>query len=160
MTDQDSKQARINEILVILTAFPAEEMRAALKQHNLAKREARVFNGWRVWPGPDMPEPPTEWRKIGLITYYRESPPSPAQSSKPAPVRPRARVAPPTPVKSVRGKTDTSLRENPGVTCPFCGGETYLEPLCPAGKEGRAGMSGRVLCGDNSDHVFYLQGAN
>lgn len=139
----------INDINAFLDGYDPSMLRAALKVRNLHLRGERIEGGWKKWTGEGVPPRPYEWRGLpnGSIQYR--------ESIAGAPLNMQA-----TPTgggsTASQGKTDTSLRHNPSVSCPWCGAETFLEPLCPACRAGKAGMSARVICGENSDHIFYI----
>lgn len=137
-----------DEILTILGAFGDEEVRAALRQYNSRRQEARIAEGWRIWTEDGPPPKPYEWRRLGKVTYYREP--------RPVEAHPSPKPKPRETAREGQTKTDVSVRPNPGMSCPYCGSETFYEPLCPGCKEGRAGMSARIICGDDSNHVFYV----
>jgi len=61
-----------NQILMFLSAFPDHEVRQALKQFSLAKKESRTAEGWKIWTGEGYPQKPFVWQQIGQIIYYRE----------------------------------------------------------------------------------------
>jgi len=128
-----------DDIKAYLRAFSPEVVEAALVEYR-AGEGGESSSEWKTWTGGGRPpSPPYEWREINGQTQYKE-----AASQPDATLITRA------------PKTDTALRRNPGMSCPYCGAETYLEPLCPACQFGRAGLSARIICGEHSDHIFYI----
>ena len=146
--DQASIDQASDDINAFLDGYEPVKLRTALRNRNRHARGERLAGGWKTWTGDGVPPRPYEWReRPDGIVQYRE------------PVAGSAVIEPPTPTVDRRRaprRTDTSLRKNPGVACPWCGSETFIEPLCPACREGRAGMAYRVICGDNADHIFYV----
>lgn len=145
-----TQRATIEYLAAILDMYPLDHVRVAVKRRVKRERGIDAADGeWKVWRGAGKPPKPFEFRTVGDRIEYREPAKPDPKSAGSVSVNVRS-TAP-------RQRTDTALKENPGMSCPFCGeAKTYREPVCPACREGKAGMAARIICGDNSDHVFYV----
>ena len=142
MTDNDEQV--MDTINNFLDAFDASLVRAALKKRGLFQRGKRIKNGWKVWTGPGMPQPPLGWMKVGDVIYWREAEP---------PHMPDENSAPPS-RKRIRGM-DTGVSSVSGIKCPECGAAMYKEGVCPGCEDGKKGYRIRLLCGE-CDYVALL----
>ena len=137
-----------DDIVAFLGAFPIDEVSAALAVLKDRDASSAAQAGeWTHWNSDTPPAPPFEWRRL---------PNGDLQYRDPVALVAPERAAKSSPSRRFGPKVDTSLQRAPGISCPWCGGETFREPLCPRCKEWRAGMAARIICGDNSDHVFYV----
>lgn len=134
----------ISKIKSFLGAFPRKEVMAALRDLAIDEKRDRKRSGWRYYGkvgGSSWPPSGHDWFSANGKIYVRPSGTHDSVASSSA--------KPPQ-------KRSTALERNPGMPCPWCGSETFREPLCPACKEGKAGMAYRILCGEDADHVFYV----
>lgn len=128
----------VEKINMFLNAFPDTDVRGALRERALKKREDRKTNGWEIWHGEGTPPQPHEWTRINGVTYYRDPP---AYNTKP--------------------KSD-AMAYKPACTpdklrCPYCGEDMFPQSVCPNCQKGKAGLKTQWVCGNNSDHVFYTE---
>lgn len=141
----------IDTIITFLTAYPRDQVRAAIRGWRAYRRGERVAAGWRIYPGQGTPPAEAGDRmQIGSLWYTRERP-SPASA-------PQNRATPSVAAVADGGerpKTDLSMKPT-DKHCPICGETLAWEPICPGCALGRLGFAGRYVCMDDFDHTFYV----
>ena len=164
MTEAEVKQ--IDTILTILSAYPRDQVKSALKSRNAHQRGERIAAGWQIYTGEG--EPPAESgdrMRIGSLWYTRERPATP-ERPMPGDIRTDAtngttrnpqlatRNAEPA-TRNSQPATDLSMKPT-DKRCSVCGEVMAWEPICPGCTLGRMGFRGRYVCMDDFDHTFYV----
>jgi hypothetical protein len=145
----------LNEILSFLQAHPFPTVQAALKQWRVQGAADRYALGWRPWTGAREEIPGgMDWRQIGTKLQVR----TPIfrdlelkqQQERMAAIAAGKLAAQSAPQPQVQAKADLSAKSisEAGIKCPQCGGDLYMEKICPGCAEGRKGLARRLLCGE------------
>lgn len=149
-------EREIDTILTILSAYPSDLVKTALKRRNAHLRGERIAAGWKVYTG--IGEPPDEAgdrMQLGGLWYVRPrlvppGPPQPSAADKAVAASDRAAAA-----GGRQSKSDLSMKPTDKI-CPLCGEVMAWEPICPGCALGRMGFKGRYVCMDDFDHTFYV----
>jgi len=155
MDDERQDERQIDTILTVLSAYPREVVKAALKRRNDHQRGERIAAGWRIFRGSG--EPPAEAgdrMRGGSLWYTRERPATPPIATTGGTRSVAAGSANESGSGATR-KTDLSMKPT-DRKCPTCGEVMAWEPICPGCALGRLGFAGRYVCMDDMSHEFYV----
>lgn len=146
---KDVREREIDTILTFLSAYPRDQVKAALKRRNAHHRGERIEAGWQIYTGEGKPPAEAGDRmKVKSLWYTRERRASPE-------VRHMPKAATANEGTNGGKKSDLSMKPT-DRKCPICGEVLAWEPICAGCALGKMGFRGRYVCMDDMSHEFYV----